>query len=87
MSSILSNMNIDSIREQSALFSIASSKSSSICLKALSMAYYQHIILNNDLPNCKIQELINSFHLSYTDYIKKDESVSLVTDSTSYKKG
>jgi len=86
MTGIPSNMDIDSIREQSALFSIAGSKSSSICLKASSMAYHQHMILNNDLLNCKIQELINSFHLSYTNYIKKDESVSLATDSTSYKK-
>jgi len=38
--------------------------------------------LNNDLPDCEIQKPINSFHLLYIDYVKKGESVSLVTNLT-----
>jgi len=85
MTCIPSNIDMNDIRRQSALFSLASSRSLLVCLKASSIVYHQHMTLNNNLSDCKIQKSINSSHLLYVDYTKEDESVSLATDSTSDK--
>jgi len=85
MTSIPSNMDMNDIRRQSALFSLANSRSLSVFLKASSIAYPQHMTLNNNLSDYKIHKSINSSHLSYVDYTKEGESVSLATDSTSGK--
>ena len=70
-----------------ALSSIVGLRSLSICSKASFIAYHQCITFNNDLPDCEIQEPIDSSHLLYTDYTKEDESVSLVTGSNLGKEG
>jgi len=64
MTQVSSNIEIDidcnNIRERSVLSSKNSSRNSSMSSSALSVPYYQHMEINNDLPDVKSQKPINS---------------------------
>jgi len=84
---ILSNtdidMDIDMIRERSALTSRVSSKSLSTSLSTLSISYHQHMELNNNLSDTVSWKLIDSFQLSYAGEVKVGNLVRLATDKNS----
>jgi len=64
----------------SDITSSKSSRSTSIVLKASSMPYYKRMEINNDLPDEKFVNSIDSSQLSYKDDNRADNLVRKVTN-------
>ena len=75
-------MDIDSdiTRKRSIFSGSKSSRSTSIVLKASSIPYYKRMEINNDLPNEKFVNPIDSSQLSYKDDNGAGNLVRKVTD-------
>ena len=75
--------NFNNIRRRSTSPSKISSRSFLIFSTTSSILYHKKIKINNDLPNEKLTEPVNSSQLLYKDNSREDISVSKVTDNSS----
>ena len=75
--------NFNNIRRRSTSPSKISSRSFLISSTTSSILYHKKIKINNDLPNEKLTEPVNSSQLLYKDNSREDISVSKVTDNSS----
>jgi len=74
------NINSDSIRERLNSLSKTSSKSASVTLNVSSIPYYERIEINNDFPDEKVGNPVDSSQLSYKDNDGTGNSVRKTTD-------
>jgi len=77
--------NFNNIRERSTSPSKMSSKSPSISSTTSSIPYHEKMEINNDLPDEKFTEPVNSFQLSYKNNSREGITVSEMTDNSSTK--
>ena len=75
--------NFNNIRERSTSPSKMSSKSPSISFTTSFIPYHEKMEINNDLPDEKFTEPVDSFQLSYKNNSREDILVSEVTDNSS----
>jgi len=83
MTHLLSDMNMNNIRGRFSLSSKTNSRNLLISSGTSSKPYYEHMELNNNLPDIDIWEPINSSQLSYKDNIVDKKPVSKIANSNS----
>jgi len=77
------DINNDFIRGRMNSPSNASLRSALVTSNAFSVPYHKRIETNNDLPDKKVRNPIDSFQLSYKDKNKADNSVRKATNKDS----
>jgi len=80
LANVAMDIDIDITRERSIFSGSKSFRSTSIVLKASSMPYYKRMEINNDLPDEKFVNPIDSSQLSYKDDNGAGNLVRKVTD-------
>jgi len=83
MTHLLSDMDMNNIRGRFSLSSKTNSRNLLISSGTSSKPYYEHMELNNNLPDIDIWEPINSSQLSYKDNIVDKKPVSKIANSNS----
>jgi len=74
--------NFNNIREKSTSPSKMSSKNLSISSTTSSIPYHEKMEINNDLPDEKFTEPVDSFQLSYKNNSREGIPVSEVTNNS-----
>ena len=83
MTHLLSDVDMDNIRERFSLSSKTNSRNLLISLGTSLKLYHEHMKLNNNLPDIDIWEPINSSQLSYKDNTVDEKPVSKTANSNS----
>jgi len=73
MTHLPSDIDMNDIRGKFPFFSKSNSRNMSISLRCSFIPYYEHIKINNNLPDVNLQEPVNSSQLSYKNKEKDEE--------------